>query len=586
MKKMLFSLCIGLLATMVSAQVPQAFKYQAVARDLSGNVLVNKTVTFKISIIQGTVTGAIVYNEMHSKTTNAFGLVEMEIGKGSSPSGNFSTINWGVDVFFVKVEMDPNGGIAFQTMGTSQLLSVPFALYSKTVETLPDNSVTNAKIVDTAVSSNKLANNSVTAPKLASMGATSGQVLTYSGTAWAPQNLPVTFDPWLASGSDIYFNTGKVGIGVIPGSSLRNFQSVTTNMQAVAGVNNSASYAAIFGENLGTGPAADFRNAIRIIDGTQGAGKVLTSDANGFTSWQTPAPAYWLYDRYLYYNGGMVGIGTAAPGAYLNILGNSSTTIPHLLLTEKEGDYSRLMFKTNSSSTKNWTIAAKSDASDANSLLNVYYQNGTLGKDLLTIAGNGKTTLNGQLGIGMSPGNEVLEIYKSDLSYLRMYNSSSGTGTSNGLLMGIAGLNAYLWNYENGSLQLGTNNSLGMIITAGGNVGIGDNSPDAGLDVEGTVSVGSGGVVFSEIKEITGTLTTGGAFSFAYPSGYNSTNIRVLSLEVNYNGTAWIGLASTVTITTDIPKLFYYLGPNIIIYYPNQSQYQNRAFRMLVMKVQ
>lgn len=586
MKKMLFYLCIALFATTVSAQVPQAFKYQAVARDLSGNVLVNKTVTFKISIIQGTVTGAIVYNEMHSKTTNAFGLVEMEIGKGSSPSGSFSSINWGADVFFIKVEMDPNGGIAFQTMGNSQLLSVPFALLSKTVETIPDNSVTNAKIVDTAVSSNKLADNAVTAPKLASMGATSGQVLTYSGAAWAPQNLPVAFNPWLASGSDIYFNSGKVGIGAIPGVSLRNFQSVTTNMQAVAGVNNSASYAAIFGENLGTGPAADFRNAIRIVDGTQGSGKVLTSDANGYSSWQTPAPGYWTFDRYLYYTGGMVGIGTVAPGGFLNILGTSSTTLPHLLLTEKEGDYSRLMFKTNSSSPKNWTIAAKSDASDANSLLNVYYQNGTLGKDLLTIAGNGKTTLNGQLGIGMSPGNEVLEIYKSDLSYLRMYNSSSGTGTSNGLLMGIAGLNAYLWNYENGSLQLGTNNSLGMIITAGGNVGIGDNTPDAGLDVEGTVSVGSGGVVFSEIKEITGTLTSGGAFSFAYPTGYNSANIRVLSLEVNYNGTAWIGLASTVTITTDIPKLFYYLGTSIIIYYPNQSQYQNRAFRMLVMKVQ
>jgi uncharacterized protein (TIGR02145 family) len=120
----------------LSAQAPQAFKYQAVARNSSGEVLVKKPVTFRISILQGSTTGTQVYSELHSKTTNEFGLVEMEIGKGTSPSGSFTSISWGAGTYFVKVEMDPAGGIAYQTMGTSQLLSVPFALYAETANDL------------------------------------------------------------------------------------------------------------------------------------------------------------------------------------------------------------------------------------------------------------------------------------------------------------------------------------------------------------------------------------------------------------------------------------------------------------------
>lgn len=114
----------------VCAQAPQAFKYQAVARDNSGNILAEKSVKFKISIIQKTIDGEVVYSELHAKTTNSFGLVDMEIGNGSSPSGTFSAIKWGTDQFFIKVEIDPTGGTTYQTMGISQMLSVPYALYS------------------------------------------------------------------------------------------------------------------------------------------------------------------------------------------------------------------------------------------------------------------------------------------------------------------------------------------------------------------------------------------------------------------------------------------------------------------------
>jgi len=113
------------------AQSPQAFKYQAVARDASGDVLQNQNVSMRISILQGSSSGTSVYKETHSETTNDFGLINLEIGNGTPVSGTFSSISWGTNDYFVKIEMDANGGTSYQHLGTSQLLSVPYALYAE-----------------------------------------------------------------------------------------------------------------------------------------------------------------------------------------------------------------------------------------------------------------------------------------------------------------------------------------------------------------------------------------------------------------------------------------------------------------------
>lgn len=188
-----FILCL-LFATALAAQTPSSFRYQAVARNNSGNVLVNQNVSFRISILSGSAAGATAYSETHAgKTTNAFGLVEIEIGKGTPVTGTFSSINWGNNSFFVKVEMDPAGGNTYQTISTSQLLSVAYALHAKTVESgdnwgnqsvnsnatitgngtvsnplgIADNGVNSAKILDGSVATSDLANNAVTSLKIA-----------------------------------------------------------------------------------------------------------------------------------------------------------------------------------------------------------------------------------------------------------------------------------------------------------------------------------------------------------------------------------------------------------------------------------
>lgn len=118
------------LVTSVSAQAPQKMSYQVVIRN-SSNVLITSTVVgMKISILQGTATGTPVYVETQTPTTNANGLATFEIGTGTAITGTFATINWAAGPYFVKTETDPNGGSAYTIVGTNQLMSVPYALYS------------------------------------------------------------------------------------------------------------------------------------------------------------------------------------------------------------------------------------------------------------------------------------------------------------------------------------------------------------------------------------------------------------------------------------------------------------------------
>jgi hypothetical protein len=133
MKKLLTLIATVYISINLIAQAPQKMSYQAVIRNASNNLVTNAPVKMRISILEGSTTGTAVYSELHSATTNANGLATIEIGTGISQQGTFSNINWGNGTYFLRTETDPNNGTNYSIVGTSQLLSVPYAIHANCV---------------------------------------------------------------------------------------------------------------------------------------------------------------------------------------------------------------------------------------------------------------------------------------------------------------------------------------------------------------------------------------------------------------------------------------------------------------------
>lgn len=532
MKRLLLSFCFLTATMLLVAQAPESFKYQAVARDGSGNVLANHQVSFRISIIQGTVTGDIVYSERHNTVTNEFGLVNLEIGRGAVATGTMAGINWGVDAHFIMIEMDPDAGTSYQLMGTSQLLSVPYALYAKKVATgdnwgtqtvaagnamtgngtlerplqVANEGITSVQLAGSAVIPDKLASGAVTGEKIAQSGATSGQALKWNGTTWAPADDAIGGPPFslpysgiVASANPAFsvtnngtgdgiravaFSASETGIigeapnqGILGSSTSRSGAaygvqgtSISTSGSGVTGY-ASAVTGSTFGlrgltaSNAGTGVYANssagsgttygiysevaspdgfsgyFKGGKFYADAPFGIGTLtptrtltvhggagvsalsLINDATGSTSVDglfvgiSGSTNYiWGYENYpltlgtnntvrMYLTAdGDVGIGTNVPAAKFQVAVNSTTTVPHILLSESDDEYARLMFKNSVSTSKNWTIAGAPWSTDAGARLNFYYYNGTAGSDVVSITGDGK------VGIGTNTPTQALHV--------------------------------------------------------------------------------------------------------------------------------------------------------------------------------
>jgi len=131
--KQVFTFFIAVLLTAtVWAQSPEKMSYQAVIRNSSDALVTNTLIGMEINIHQGTPSGTVVYTETQTPTTNANGLVSIEIGGGTG----FNAIDWANGPYFIETKTDPAGGTSYSITGTSQLLSVPYALHAKTAETV------------------------------------------------------------------------------------------------------------------------------------------------------------------------------------------------------------------------------------------------------------------------------------------------------------------------------------------------------------------------------------------------------------------------------------------------------------------
>jgi len=117
----------------VLAQTPNGINYQAVLRNTNNQIITNQNVGLRLSVLQTSSTGTVAYSETFNTTTNDYGVVNLVLGQGTVLSGSFSNIDWGIASYFVKVDVDFTGGVNYQFMGTSQLQSVPYALYAERV---------------------------------------------------------------------------------------------------------------------------------------------------------------------------------------------------------------------------------------------------------------------------------------------------------------------------------------------------------------------------------------------------------------------------------------------------------------------
>jgi len=229
MKRLFTILTTMLLAATCWAQSSQKMSYQAVIRDASKHLVTNQQLGMQISILQGSTDGAAIYTETLTPTSNANGLVSIEIGGDAG----FEGIDWASDLFFLKTEIDPAGGTDYTITGISQLLSVPYALHAKTAESITDP-VAESDPVYAAWDKNYMDLSHTPAivdtvdavldtctrfirQELDGDVSNELQDLTYTGNSLSIENgnsVTINQSRWTTLGNHLVFNDGLVGIGI------------------------------------------------------------------------------------------------------------------------------------------------------------------------------------------------------------------------------------------------------------------------------------------------------------------------------------------------------------------------------------
>ena len=154
MKKFYAILCLAIASlTQLQAQAPQGFNYQATVRNSSGDLIINTNVYFKFNVIQGSQTAVPIFTETHYVPTDDLGQVNLVIGQGTANTGTFSELDWSLGSYYLGIELDTGSG--YVAMGTTQLLSVPYALYAEN----SGNSTPTTPNLETVLAENNSANN-------------------------------------------------------------------------------------------------------------------------------------------------------------------------------------------------------------------------------------------------------------------------------------------------------------------------------------------------------------------------------------------------------------------------------------------
>ncbi|OQP56571.1 beta strand repeat-containing protein [Niastella populi] len=545
-------LCVAVIS-IGRAQAPAVINYQGIARNPGGNALPFKNIKLRLTIHDGTPTGLTVYSETRSLSTNGFGLFNAGIGSagGTDITGNMTTVNWGGGSKYLQVEIDPDGGSNFTNMGTSQLLSVPYALFAASASpggnaggdltgtfpnpTIGNGKVTGAKIAAATITADKLAAGVIPAtlpPTGAAAGdlggnypnptvvglqnqpvdntaPANGQVLKFNGTSWAPASdntgggaLSLPFITTVNEAGTVFSITNDGD-----GTSIEGVNNTTTsNISSIRGIVSNAS-------------PGGFSSGVRgINNGTGGLGVGVYGSQNG-SGW------------------GVYGVTPNGLGVYGNASDNgfgvyaNSNTGTGLQATSNNGIAASFNIYNNANN--NNVVSASTTGSGT--VINVTTTGNGAGVRSSTGAGFGVHGISsaqssaGIVGDNNGGGEAVVGRTTSDIAGavvgrndgggygVRGFVSSNNTGTAVGV-MGQVGLN-------NGTGRAGRFENLNATNTAGntlevetnGNGNIPDNTQGnaASFLVDNTNSVAA--AVRGEVKTIFGNF--GAAAIFGKSSG-------------------------------------------------------------------
>ena len=245
--KKLFNLIALIATTAIFAQAPQGFNYQATVRNSSGALIINQNVYFRFNIMLNSQTSVPVYAETHYVLTDDLGQVNLTIGAGTATSGTFSTINWGTGNYYLGIEL--NTGNGYIAMGTSQLLSVPYALYANSA----GNTATNLPI-----------------------GTNIGDQLhwVWNGTTWTPTAVTETVSgaqiPVLTTAlltTQLYYNTSNGNFSIIGGGTIISDGGYSITSKGVCWSLNPNPTITDFVTNDGAGASA-FSSLLSLIPNT------------------------------------------------------------------------------------------------------------------------------------------------------------------------------------------------------------------------------------------------------------------------------------------------------------------------------
>lgn len=536
--KNLFTSIILMVFTSASlfCQPPQAFSYQAVVRNNSGDIVANQAVGFQINIRTISALGLIVYQETHIVTSNDFGLANLEIGNGTPAPGmgNFDAINWGLNSKFLEVLIDPAGGTNYISMGTSELQSVPYALYSRIAANSPwelnntDIYFNNGNVgISTASPQYRL---DVWAPGTTStgiaifrnsLGENKAVIRQYSNGCGAMNlyNAAGEASVSLLGEGNSYFNSGNLGIG-------------TNTPDTRLAIKTSA--------------AGD---VIKILDNTDKTVAKFRQTGNG-------SGALYLYDGSNNNSVFLYGLGTSFINGGSLGLGTSSVSNAKLQI-EGAGTYDAIVKLNNTGANgTSFFMGSTNDAWGGGANQNLFVMgHGAPASANIDLSINSL----GYLGIGTTSPNAPLHVddrirIGEDPSYSAVYGELIHEGAGNGFKINANAGGGWA------DMLLQTDGVTRVFIESGGNVGIGTTTPSSRLDVRGNMTIRD---------QSTGAIAVELGTGLDYAEGFNvsdKTNIKpgtVLCIDSEHPGNLKISNSSYDTKVAGIVAGANNLGTGI-----------------------